>query len=65
MYRDVAQFDSAEEKVTKRHVFWEVAPEVRNKPKMKTEYTGMWRSLVAHLAWDEGVARSNRVIPTI
>ena len=26
---------------------------------------GMWRSLVAHLAWDEGVARSNRVIPTI
>ena len=25
----------------------------------------MWRSLVAHLAWDEGVARSNRVIPTI
>ena len=26
---------------------------------------GMWRSLVAHFAWDEGVARSNRVIPTI
>ena len=25
----------------------------------------MWRSLVAHFAWDEGVARSNRVIPTI
>ena len=25
----------------------------------------MWRSLVAHLAWDEGAARSNRVIPTI
>ncbi len=28
-------------------------------------FVGMWRSLVAHLAWDEGVARSNRVIPTI
>ncbi len=25
----------------------------------------MWRSLVAHLAWDEGVAGSNPVIPTI
>ena len=34
---------------------------------MKIEYNsvGMWRSLVAHFAWDEGVARSNRVIPTI
>ena len=24
----------------------------------------MWRSLVAHLLWEQGVARSNRVIPT-
>lgn len=25
---------------------------------------GMWRSLVAHLIWDQGVAGSNPVIPT-
>jgi hypothetical protein len=25
----------------------------------------MWRSLVAHLVWDQGVAGSNPVIPTI
>ena len=26
---------------------------------------GMWRSLVAHLVWDQGVAGSNPAIPTI
>ena len=26
---------------------------------------GMWRSLVAHLFWEQGVAGSNPVIPTL
>ena len=26
---------------------------------------GMWRSLVAHLLWEQGVAGSNPAIPTI
>ncbi len=27
-------------------------------------HRGMWRSLVAHLLWEQGVAGSNPVIPT-
>ena len=27
-------------------------------------YLGVWRSLVAHLVWDQGVAGSNPVTPT-
>ena len=28
-------------------------------------FHGMWRSLVAHLLWEQGVAGSNPAIPTI
>ena len=30
-----------------------------------TKQHGMWRSLVAHLLWEQGVAGSNPAIPTI
>ena len=30
-----------------------------------TQQRGMWRSLVAHLLWEQGVAGSNPAIPTI
>ena len=32
---------------------------------MMTHVNGMWRSLVAYLAWDEGAAGSNPVIPIL
>ena len=36
------------------------------KPQQKTKpsLVGAWRSLVAHLVWDQGVASSNLAAPT-
>ena len=31
----------------------------------QTSYVGTWRSLVAHLIWDQGVKSSNLFVPTI
>ena len=34
-------------------------------PSPATSYVGVWRSLVAHLVWDQGVQGSNPCTPTI
>ena len=63
-YRDVAQLDSAEEKVAGGKFFWEVARSALQVT-IEYEYIGTWRSLVAHYLGVVGVAGSNPVVPTI
>ena len=42
-----------------------IALALRPAPRIGAGAVGAWRSLVAHLVWDQGVAGSNPAAPTI